>query len=148
MIDWANLLPTLNAGLNAASAVLLLVGYGLIKGRREAAHRRAMLLAFGVSVAFLASYLVYHFGVKRGVGTPFAGQGPIRPVYYALLLSHVVLAAAVPVLAGITIWHGLADRRERHRFWAKITFPIWLYVSVTGVAIYVMLYHLYPVPAG
>lgn len=148
MLPLADVLPTLNAGLNAAAAVLLLAGLALIKAGREAAHRRTMLAAFGVSVAFLASYLVYHFGVKQGASTPFTGTGAIRRVYYAILLSHVVLAACVPPLAGITIWHGLADRRRQHRRWAKIAFPIWLYVSVTGVAIYVLLYHLYPAAAG
>jgi uncharacterized membrane protein YozB (DUF420 family) len=137
-------LPTVNALLNAAATVLLIAGYVQIRRRRERAHRNLMLAAFAVSVLFLASYVVYHAlaGSKK-----FEHSGAIRGVYYTILLSHVVLAAAVPVLAGVTIVLGLRNRRERHRRLARWTFPIWLYVSVTGVVIYVMLYHL-PPPAG
>jgi len=134
-------LPALNAALNAAATLLLVVGYLLIKGRRETAHRNTMLTAFGVSVAFLICYLVYHFQVGS---VKFTHPSPARYAYYAILISHILLATAVPVLAIVTIWAGLADRRERHRRWARWTFPIWLYVSITGVVIYVMLYHLYP----
>jgi uncharacterized membrane protein YozB (DUF420 family) len=136
-------LASLNAALNALATVLLLLGYVLIKSGREQAHKRTMLTAFGVSVAFLASYLIYHYQVG-GRGTHFAGTGLVRPVYYAILISHIVLAAAVPVLAVATIALGLRDRRAAHRRWARVTFPIWLYVSVTGVLVYWMLYHLYP----
>jgi uncharacterized membrane protein YozB (DUF420 family) len=134
-------LPTVNATLNALATVLLVAGYAQIRRRRETAHRNLMLTAFGVSVLFLICYVVYHaiIGSK-----PFEHGGPIRPVYYTILLTHVVLAAAVPVLAGVTIYLGLRDRRAAHRRLAKWTFPIWLYVSVTGVVIYGMLYHLPP----
>jgi len=135
-------LPLLNATLNATATVLLIAGYVLIRRRRELAHKRVMLTAFGVSVAFLASYLTYHIG--HGAATRFTGQGLIRPVYFAILISHIILAATVPVLAIVTIILGLRDRRLAHRRWARWTFPIWLYVSITGVVIYVMLYHLYP----
>lgn len=132
-------LPTLNAALNALSTLLLVVGYLLIKGRRETAHKWTMLGAFGVSVIFLVSYLVYHYTAGH---VSFIGPQPIRTAYYAMLISHVVLAAAVPVLALGTIYHGLRDNRAKHRRWARWAFPIWLYVSVTGVLIYVMLYQI------
>ncbi|HTQ37512.1 MAG TPA: DUF420 domain-containing protein [Pirellulales bacterium] len=135
-------LPTVNASLNATATVLLLVGYWLIKRRREVAHKRVMLSAFGVSMLFLACYLTYH--AMKTWHTVFGGPQPVRTVYYAMLISHVILAATVPVLAGRTIYLGLCDRRMAHRRWAQWTFPIWLYVSITGVLIYFMLYHLYP----
>jgi uncharacterized membrane protein YozB (DUF420 family) len=138
-------LPSVDAMLNAAATVLLLTGYALIKRRRERAHKLTMLTAFGVSVAFLACYLWYHFGVLKGQrGTPFGGPPPISHIYYAVLASHVVLAALVPFLALATIYLGLRDRRTAHRRLARCTYPIWLYVSVTGVLIYVALYHIYP----
>jgi uncharacterized membrane protein YozB (DUF420 family) len=140
-------LPTLNAALNSLAAVLLVIGYVLIKQKREAAHKWTMFAAFGVSVVFLVSYLTYHqlLYVNEGIrGVPFTGPQPIRSFYYALLISHVLLAAAVPVLAIGTIYHGVKDNRLKHRRWAWRTFPIWLYVSVTGVVIYAMLYHVYP----
>jgi uncharacterized membrane protein YozB (DUF420 family) len=134
-------LPTVNASLNATATVLLIAGYWLIKQRRETAHKWVMLAAFGVSMLFLACYLTYH--VQAG-HVKFLGPEPVRTVYLAILISHVILAAAVPVLAGRTIYLGLRDRREAHRRWSQWTFPIWLYVSITGVVIYLMLYHLYP----
>ncbi len=138
-------LPAVNATLNATAAVLLVAGWLLIKARRERPHKWAMLTAFGVSIVFLACYLLYHFQVGR---VRFQGPANVRAFYLAMLASHVVLAATVPVLAGITIWLGLKDRRQKHRQLARWTFPIWLYVSVTGVLIYVMLYHIYPAPAA
>lgn len=137
-------LPSINAGLNALATVLLLAGYVLIKQRRETAHKRVMYAAFATSVLFLISYLTYHF---QHTHTRFQGPPPVSYVYYAILLTHVVLAAAVPVLAVITIYRGVRDQRLKHRRIARWTFPIWLYVSVTGVVIYWMLYHLYPAPA-
>ena len=142
-------MPTLNAALNALATVLLVVGYLLIKQRREAAHKRVMLSAFGVSIVFLLSYLTYHqlLYVNEGRrGVPFTGPEPIRTLYLGMLISHVLLAVAVPVLAIGTIYHGYRDNRPKHRAWARWAFPIWLYVSVTGVVIYVMLYHVYPGP--
>ena len=140
----AHPLVTVNAALNGLATLLLLAGYVLIKQKRELAHRNVMLAAFGVSVAFLACYLVYHIGVMQGKSTPFTGQGPVRYVYFSILISHIILAAAVPFLAAANIYLGLADRRTGHRRLARWTFPIWLYVSITGVVIYWMLYHLYP----
>jgi uncharacterized membrane protein YozB (DUF420 family) len=138
---WVSYLPTVNATLNATATVLLVWGYWLIKHRREAAHKRVMLSAFAVSIAFLTCYLVYHAFAGH---VQFQGPPGVRIFYYGILISHVLLAAAVPVLAGITIYLGYRDRRVRHKRWAKWTFPIWLYVSITGVVIYLMLYHLYP----
>lgn len=134
-------LPALNAALNATSALLLIAGYLQIRALRVRQHRACMLSAFAVSILFLISYLTYHY---HAGSIRFTGQGWVRPVYFAILISHTVLAAAVPVLAVLTL--RLAWRREfvRHRRLARWTFPIWLYVSVTGVAIYAFLYWLYP----
>lgn len=132
-------LSTLNAFLNAGAAALLVWGWVLIRRGKKQEHRRAMLGAFGLSVLFLVSYLFYHAQVGS---VRFQGQGLIRTVYFAVLLSHTVLAAAVPPLAVVTLSRGLAGRFDRHRRIARWTLPIWLYVSVTGVAVYLMLYHL------
>ena len=137
-------LPAVNATLNTLATLLLVTGWLLIKARRERAHKITMLSAFAVSCVFLTCYLVYHYHVGS---VPFVGPSAVRAAYLVLLVSHIVLAAMVPFLAGITIYLGLTDRRQKHRQLARWTFPIWLYVSVTGVVIYVMLYHLYP-PAG
>ncbi|MEK6237462.1 MAG: DUF420 domain-containing protein [Planctomycetales bacterium] len=148
MIQW---LPTVNASLNALSLVLLVVGYVLIKRKQETAHRNVMLAAFGVSGLFLACYLTYH-GLRSqyhgSAHVEFAGEGAIRYFYYPMLISHIILAAAVPILAIITIYHGLKNNRKKHLCFARWTFPIWVYVSVTGVLVYLMLYHLYPHPTG
>ncbi len=161
----ANPIVHVNAALNATAALLLVIGYTLIKQRREVAHKRVMLLAFAVSTAFLACYLYYHYQVQH---VKFTAQGAVRYVYYAILASHILLAVTVPFLAVATIYLGhralgccgpseencTQETREsrlrfrrRHRTLARITFPIWLYVSVTGVVVYVMLYHLWP-PVG
>ena len=132
-------LPTVNAILNGIAAVFLVVGWVLIRRRRMRAHRAAMLAALVCSVAFLASYLVYHAQVGS---VRFQGTGAIRTVYFTVLLTHTVLAAAVPFLAAITLTRALQRRFPRHRAIARWTLPIWLYVSVTGVAVYWMLYHL------
>jgi putative membrane protein len=131
------ILPTLNALLNALVALLLLRGYWLIRRRRIEEHRRAMLGAFAGSVIFLASYLVYHFEVGS---VRFPGTGAARTSYLAILASHTVLAAVVPILAIVTLTLGLRRRDARHRALARWTLPIWLYVSATGVVIYWMLY--------
>lgn len=130
-------LPALNATLNAVSATLLVIGYGLIRSRRVALHRLCMLAALGTSSAFLASYLVYHAQVGS---VPFTRQGIVRPLYFAILVTHVVLAAAVLPLALVTVWRGLGARYRQHRAVARWTLPIWLYVSITGVLVYVLLY--------
>ncbi len=137
-------LATINALLNATAAVLLLTGYVLVRKRRLVGHKRVMLSAFGVSVVFLTSYLAYHVWPVGAAATPFQGKGMLKVVYYVILLSHIVLAMAVAVLAPVTVWLGLRDSRSKHRQVARWTFPIWLYVSITGVVIYFMLYHLFP----
>ena len=154
-----------NASLNTLATILLVVGFVLIKRRHEVAHKRVMLSALVVSILFLACYLYYHF-VER-LQTPFEGEGAVRYVYFAILISHVLLAITVPPLALVTILFGLRAHgewlpkrlqaaaederleyakqyRTRHRRWARVTFPIWLYVSITGVLVYLMLYHLWP----
>ncbi len=138
------ILPHVNASLNAVATVLLIVGLVLIKRRRETAHKWTMLTCFGVSVLFLSCY-VLHKILKQGV-TPFPDYPPaaVRVTYLCILISHIALAASVPFLAGTTIYFGLRDRRDRHRWLARWTFPIWLYVSITGVVVYAMLYHVYP----
>jgi uncharacterized membrane protein YozB (DUF420 family) len=133
-------LPLLNASLNATSAVLLVLGYTFIRQRRIRLHRACMISACVVSALFLTSYVVYHANVGS---KHFPGTGPIRTVYFAILITHVILAAAVPPLALITLIRGLRARFDRHVAIARWTLPIWLYVSVTGVVVYVMLYRLY-----
>ena len=132
-------LPTLNAGLNAASFALLLVGFWLIRRGRREAHRKAMLLALATSAAFLVSYLVYHAQVGS---VRFAGQGPVRTLYFAVLISHTVLAAAIVPLVVLTAGRALRGRFEAHRAVARVTLPLWLWVSASGVAVYWMLYRL------
>lgn len=142
--DWVLMLPAINAGLNGAATLLLLAGYAAIYNMRIGLHKTLMISAFAMSVAFLGCYLTYHFGLHHYTGTsskPFQGTGPIRPVYFAILISHIILAAAVPVLALMTFYRAFRAQWDRHRQIAKITFPIWLYVSLTGVVIYFMLYH-------
>lgn len=134
-----SVLPTVNALLNATAAVLLIWGYTLIRRKRIEKHRKVMLSAFVTSCLFLVSYLVYH---AQAGSKHFPGTGTIRTVYLTILATHTVLAAAVPVLAIITLRRGLAARYDKHRRIARWTLPIWLYVSVTGVVVYLMLYHL------
>ena len=132
-------LPTLNAVLNGLAAVALLVGFWQIQRGRWRAHRAAMLTALGLSVAFLTSYLVYHAQVGS---VRYQGVGGVRTLYFAILISHTVLAAAVPFLAAITLFRALRRHFPAHATIARWTLPIWLYVSVTGVVIYLMLYQL------
>jgi uncharacterized membrane protein YozB (DUF420 family) len=132
-------LPSVNAFLNAIATVLLVRGYILIRQKRIEEHRKTMLAAFATSCLFLICYVVYHWQVGS---VRFTGVGAIRTVYLTILFTHIVLAAAVPVLAIVTLRRGLAGKYDRHRRIARWTLPIWLYVSVTGVVVYVMLYHL------
>jgi protein SCO1 len=140
----ANYFPSVNAGLNGSCAVLLALGFAFIRNRRIALHKICMLAALAVSAIFLASYLYYHIVVMEGHSTPFGGEGPIRPVYYGILISHISLAVPVLFLALIVTYLGLRNRLAGHVVLARWTLPIWLYVSVTGVVVYWMLYHLYP----
>jgi protein SCO1/2/putative membrane protein len=132
-------LPALNALLNGISFVLLLIGYALIRRGRRAAHQRVMIAALVSSALFLTSYLVYHAHVGS---VRFRGQGPVRTVYFTILLTHTVLAATVPFLAAVTVTRAFRKRYPRHVAIARWTLPIWLYVSITGVVIYWMLYRL------
>ncbi len=132
-------LPTVNATLNAISFVLLVAGYISIRQGKKTQHRNCMVAAFSCSVLFLCSYLLYHANVGS---VPFEGQGAIRKVYFFVLITHIPLAALVPFLALITLWRALRERFDAHRRIARWTLPIWLYVSVTGVIVYAMLYHL------
>jgi uncharacterized membrane protein YozB (DUF420 family) len=132
-------LPHLNAALNGTSALLLLVGFYLIKRSNRKAHRAVMIAAFGVSVLFLISYLTYHAHVGS---VRFQRQGWIRPLYFAILISHSTLAAVALPMILVTLGRALRNRFDLHRHIARWTFPIWLYVSVTGVIVYLMLYHL------
>jgi uncharacterized membrane protein YozB (DUF420 family) len=132
-------LPALNACLNATSAVLLATGYVLIRRGRRVAHKRVMLAALVSSALFLTSYLVYHAHVGS---VRFRGQGPVRTLYFTILLTHTVLAVVIVPLVGMTLVPALRGRFDRHRRLARITLPLWAYVSVTGVVIYWMLYRL------
>ncbi len=132
-------LPALNACLNFTAFVLLLIGYRLIRQGKREAHRKVMLAAFTMSAIFLASYLVYHFQVGS---VKFQKEGPIRTVYFAVLLSHTILAVFVGVMAPMTLFRGLAGRFADHAKLARITFPLWAYVSITGVIVYLMLYQM------
>jgi putative membrane protein len=130
-------LPAVNASLNALAGVLLLIGYVLIRSGRREQHRRVMIAAFITSAVFLVCYLVYHAQVGS---VRFTRQGFVRYLYFTILITHVVLAAAVLPLAIVTLSKGLNERYRQHRAVARWTFPIWLYVSVTGVLVYVLLY--------
>ena len=130
-------LPAINATLNALSCVLLLAGYALIRARRIASHRLCMIAAFVTSSLFLACYLTYHAQVGS---VRFTREGFVRPLYFTILVTHVALAAAVPPLALVTLSRGLKGRYPQHVKIARWTLPIWLYVSVTGVLVYVLLY--------
>jgi uncharacterized membrane protein YozB (DUF420 family) len=132
-------LPTVNAILNTASALCLVAGYVFIKQRRIEAHRFAMLAAFTISALFLVSYLIHH---ARVGSVPFQGTGFMRVLYFAILIPHVILAASVVPLAIVTIKRGLAGNFARHRALARVTLPVWLFVSVSGVIVYLMLYRL------
>lgn len=148
MVEWVKYLPHVNVSLNGLATILLIIGYVLIKQKRELAHRKVMLATFGVNVVFLISYLTYHANVlskKFPTDSAVASDG-MRYFYYGLLASHVLLAAFVPVLAIGSIYLGLTNRRESHRRLSRWTWPIWLYVSVTGVIVYLMLYQIFVPP--
>jgi uncharacterized membrane protein YozB (DUF420 family) len=134
-------LPAVNATLNGTAAVLLTWGYTLIRRGKRAMHKKVMLAAFTVSVLFLISYITYHAARGGGV-TRFQHTGAIRGVYFFILITHTILAAAVPFLAVFSLRYALGERFQKHRAIARWTLPIWLYVSVTGVIVYVMLYRI------
>ena len=132
-------LPALNASLNALASLFLLAGYVCIRQQKVTAHRACMLAALGTSALFLTSYLIYHYNVGS---RPFTGTGAIRVVYFVILISHVLLAIAIVPMVLVTVSRALSRRFDRHRRIARITWPLWMYVSVTGVIVYAMLYQL------
>jgi uncharacterized membrane protein YozB (DUF420 family) len=143
-------LPLVNACLNGLALVLLLVGFAFIRAKRIGAHRTAMLAAFTTSGLFLVTYVthyVWRAAVKGGTHTKYNGEGLLAGFYYGMLISHIILAIAVPILAIMLIRLGLTKRYEAHKKIARYAFPIWVYVSITGVLIYLMLYPLNPPPA-
>ncbi len=131
-------LPTLNAALNGTSAVLLTLGYLFIRRKKVNLHKACMVSAFVISTLFLVSYLTYHY---HAGSKPFPGEGWTRPLYFAILISHVILATVTLPLSIVTLARGIRGRFEKHRRIARWALPIWLYVSVTGVVVYLMLYH-------
>ena len=133
-------LPAVNAALNGTCTLLLTVGYFFIRRRKVTAHKACMVSAFVTSILFLISYLTYHYHVGS---RPFGGQGAIRSVYFTILISHTILAVAIVPLALVTVYRALRNRFDRHVRIARWTLPLWLYVSITGVIVYWMLYHLY-----
>ncbi len=133
------ILPTVNALLNALTAVLLLTGYFFIRRGNRSVHKKIMLAAFSTSILFLTSYLYYHAHVGS---VPFKGIGIGRSIYFSILISHTILAVVIVPMAIVTLFRGLSSRFDKHRRLARWTLPVWLYVSVTGVAVYLMLYHL------
>jgi putative membrane protein len=143
MPNYIPILPHLNATLNATSAILLIAGYCFIKRGRVVAHRRCQLSAVTASVLFLISYLVYHY--HHGA-TRFPGQGIVRPIYFTILTTHTVLAVVIVPFVIVTILRAKRGDFVRHKAIARWTLPMWLYVSITGVVVYLMLYHLYPSP--
>jgi putative membrane protein len=142
-MNWTQSLPAFNAFLNSTATVLLIIGYGAIRLRRVRLHKTCMLTALTVSTLFLASYVYYHVAVKGGQSTEFPGQGVARVVYFSVLLSHIFLAAGTVPLALFTAFQALKGRILKHVKIARWTLPIWLYVSITGVVVYWMLYLLY-----
>ena len=135
--------PAWNASLNALSGVFLLIAYWHIRGKRIQQHRRFVLAACATSLLFLASYVTYH-AMRGGVVTKFAGTGGIRTLYLTILTSHTILAVIIVPLAIASVWNGLKMRVPQHRRVARWTFPLWMYVSVTGVLVYFFLYHWFP----
>lgn len=138
-MSFTEALPTVNAVLNGTATVLLTAGFICIKQEREKAHRACMLSAFFVSIVFLAFYLLHKYLVQ-GVHTPFGGEGSWRTFYYVMLASHIILAMAIVPLVLTTLILAIQGKRQKHRAWARWTFPIWYYVSVTGVLVYCFLY--------
>ena len=139
--EFISYLPHVNACLNGASALLLFTGYRFIRARNVAAHRACQISALIVSLLFLASYLTYHF--HHGA-TRFPGTGLVRPVYFTILISHTILAIVIVPLVALTFYRAFRNDFARHRRIARITLPLWLYVSITGVIVYLMLYQIYP----
>jgi len=142
-VDLSHALPAINATLNAATGLLLITGYILIKRKRIAWHRRFMIAACITALTFLVCYVLNHY-LRHGIVTRFTATGPIRPIYFTILISHTILAITIVPMAIITLRRGLKMRVMQHRRIARWTFPLWMYVSVTGVLVYFFLYQWYP----
>jgi uncharacterized membrane protein YozB (DUF420 family) len=140
-LDYISYLPHVNACLNGTSALLLFSGYSFIRNRNVTAHRACQVAALSISMVFLASYLTYHY--HHGA-TRFQGTGLVRPIYFTILISHTILATVIVPLVALTFYRALRKDFTRHRRIARITLPLWLYVSITGVIVYLMLYQIYP----
>jgi uncharacterized membrane protein YozB (DUF420 family) len=140
-MEYVYALPHLNAILNGTSGLLLVTGYLFIRRRKVTAHRNCLIAAVTTSTLFLISYLTYHY--YHG-STRFTGQGMIRPLYFAILISHTILAVVIVPFVGVTLYRAARGQFIKHRRIARWTFPLWLYVSVTGVIVYLMLYQIYP----
>lgn len=141
MTDWIHSLPAINASLNALSGVWLASGYYFIRRKQISRHRFCMLAACATSIIFLACYLFYHY---HAGATRFAGAGLSRPIYFSILISHTILAVVIVPMAIYSVVTGLRRRDQKHRRLSRWTFPIWMYVSITGVIVYLMLYQIYP----
>ena len=141
MAEYVSWLPHLNACLNTTSALLLFTGYRFIRARNVVAHRACQIAALAISIVFLASYLTYHF--NHGA-TRFQGTGLVRPIYFTILTTHTILAMVIVPLVILTFYRAFRGDFARHRKIARITLPLWLYVSITGVIVYLMLYQIYP----
>jgi len=139
--EFISYLPHVNACLNGTSAILLFAGYRVIRARNIAAHRTCQILALAVSLLFLASYLTYHYHVGD---VRFQGHGIIRPIYFTILVTHIILAATIVPLVLITLWRALRGNFGGHRRIARWTWPLWMYVSISGVVVYLMCYRMYP----
>ena len=142
-MEWIKVFPAWNASLNALSGVFLLIAFYFIKQRNIPMHRRFMLTACATSVLFLVCYVTYH-SLRGGVVTRFAGEGGWKTLYLTILTSHTILAVVILPLAILSVWNGLKMRVPQHRRVARWTFPLWMYVSVTGVLVYFFLYHWFP----
>jgi putative membrane protein len=138
-----DILPAVNASLNATTAVLLVIAYVFIRKKRIALHRRFMLAACGTAMLFLTLYVTNHY-LRHGLVTRFTASGPIRPIYFFILISHTILAIVIVPMVIITVINGLRMRVPQHRRVARWTFPLWMYVSITGVLVYFFLYHWFP----
>jgi uncharacterized membrane protein YozB (DUF420 family) len=146
-MDLLHILPHINAVLNATSGVFLLAGFYFIRNKDIAKHRACMLIAASLSAVFLVGYITHHSlrTYYLGVGpTRFTGEGLIRPIYFSVLTSHTILAALVAPFVLMTLWRGLMGQYETHRKIARLVFPVWVYISLTGVMVYLLLYQLYP----
>ncbi len=141
MSDYISYLPHINACLNGTSALLLFTGYTFIRSRNVVAHRACQIAALCISILFLASYLTYHY--HHGA-TRFQGTGLVRPIYFTILTSHTILAMVIVPLVVLTFYRAFRNDFTRHRRIARVTLPLWLYVSITGVIVYLMLYQIYP----